>query len=248
MKVLFLDESGDHSLDPINPDYPVFVLGGVIVDRTYARTVMERRVRRLKREFFGNEDVILHTAEIVRWKNDFAFMKDNEELKARFITALTEMMDELEYQVIACVIDKKAYVEKYGADADIYQQCLRFLLERFCYEVGNNPDSGIVYAETRRPDLDAELNMAWEKVIKADGLRYAGPTMLNTRIVDLVLKDKKTNIAGMQLADLVVTPIGRRALRKPRHDDWRVVRRKFRRRPGSTSIMGTGLIVFPRKK
>lgn len=37
MKVLFLDESGDHNLTVIDPLYPVFVLGGVIMDRDYAR-------------------------------------------------------------------------------------------------------------------------------------------------------------------------------------------------------------------
>ena len=31
MKVLFLDESGDHSLAKIDPQYPLFVLGGIIV-------------------------------------------------------------------------------------------------------------------------------------------------------------------------------------------------------------------------
>ena len=31
MKVLFLDESGDHNLAVIDPQYPLFVLGGVIV-------------------------------------------------------------------------------------------------------------------------------------------------------------------------------------------------------------------------
>ena len=36
MKVLFLDESGDHNLSIIDPQYPLFVLGGVIVDRDYA--------------------------------------------------------------------------------------------------------------------------------------------------------------------------------------------------------------------
>ena len=30
MKVLFLDESGDHNLSVIDPSYPIFVLGGVI--------------------------------------------------------------------------------------------------------------------------------------------------------------------------------------------------------------------------
>ena len=36
MKVLFLDESGDHNLSVIDPSYPIFVLGGVIVDQDYA--------------------------------------------------------------------------------------------------------------------------------------------------------------------------------------------------------------------
>ncbi|MGI8642877.1 MAG: DUF3800 domain-containing protein, partial [Thermomicrobiales bacterium] len=39
MKLLFLDESGDHSLEKIDEDYPIFVLGGVVVDRSYYRTV-----------------------------------------------------------------------------------------------------------------------------------------------------------------------------------------------------------------
>lgn len=36
MKVLFLDESGDHNLSLIDPQYPVFVLGGAIVEKEYA--------------------------------------------------------------------------------------------------------------------------------------------------------------------------------------------------------------------
>jgi hypothetical protein len=31
MHHLFLDESGDHSLTHIDPGYPVFVLGGILV-------------------------------------------------------------------------------------------------------------------------------------------------------------------------------------------------------------------------
>ena len=36
MKVLFLDESGDHNMAAIDPNYPLFVLGGVMVDKEYA--------------------------------------------------------------------------------------------------------------------------------------------------------------------------------------------------------------------
>lgn len=61
---MFLDESGDHSLTVIDPQYPVFVLGGVIVDRAYASGEMARRVRQFKLDLFGRDDLILHTADI----------------------------------------------------------------------------------------------------------------------------------------------------------------------------------------
>jgi len=44
VKILFLDESGDHNLSIIDPQYPLFVLGGVIVDMDYAdRSVCSRK-------------------------------------------------------------------------------------------------------------------------------------------------------------------------------------------------------------
>lgn len=48
----YLDESGDHSLTRIDSQYPVFVLGGVVIDADYAdsgdsrgRLVADRRGR-----------------------------------------------------------------------------------------------------------------------------------------------------------------------------------------------------------
>ncbi len=58
MKILFLDESGDHNLTIIDPQYPVFVLGGVIIDRAYAEGEMTERVRDFKLRLFGRDDII----------------------------------------------------------------------------------------------------------------------------------------------------------------------------------------------
>jgi hypothetical protein len=44
MKVLFLDESGDHNLLKIDPQYPLFVLGGVIMDQGYAEDELPREM------------------------------------------------------------------------------------------------------------------------------------------------------------------------------------------------------------
>lgn len=38
MKVMFLDESGDHNLSVIDQQYPLFILGGVIVEKEYAES------------------------------------------------------------------------------------------------------------------------------------------------------------------------------------------------------------------
>jgi hypothetical protein len=55
---------------------------------------------------------------------------------------------------------------------------------------------------------------------------------------------KRDNIAGLQLADLVVSPIGRFVLGKPVHEDFRVIEPKFRRRQGD--YRGAGLVVLPK--
>ncbi len=44
MKALFLDESGDQNLLVIDPQYPIFVLGGVILDKDYAKGELTARM------------------------------------------------------------------------------------------------------------------------------------------------------------------------------------------------------------
>lgn len=71
MKVLFLDESGDHNLSVIDCSYPMFVLGGVIVDKAYAEGPLTKAFDDFKRRMFGRTDIVLHTADIVRVRNGF---------------------------------------------------------------------------------------------------------------------------------------------------------------------------------
>lgn len=121
------------------------------------------------------------------------------------------------------------------------------MVERFCFEIGDTIDGGIIYAEKRRPDLDHGLDVAWER------LRINGTYELNThrqgqideRIIGLNLKAKSLNIAGLQLADLVVSPIGRHAMGLNTHDNWDIISSKMcRDRQGR--IEGYGLVVLPK--
>ena len=77
-KILFLDESGDHNLIAIDPQNPIFVLGGIIVDEEYALGEMTKKVDKFKEEIFGTKNITLHTADFTRQKNDFERMKEKE--------------------------------------------------------------------------------------------------------------------------------------------------------------------------
>jgi len=62
--LVFVDESGDHGLDKIDPQYPVFVLLFCLVEKTaYASTICSE-LQRFKYEFFGRDTVILHEYDI----------------------------------------------------------------------------------------------------------------------------------------------------------------------------------------
>ncbi len=246
MKVTYLDESGDHNLKKINPNYPIFVLGGVIADRAYVRNVIEPRMRQFKQQYFGRDDVILHTVDMGRGGGDYAFL-DAPAVRTRFYADLNQMLEELDYKVVACVIRKDAHVAKYGAHAaDPYMYSLEILIERFCWELGEMLDGGFICAEKRNPHLDRELLHAWEELRTTWGTDYATSKRIEERIVGLDLRDKKPNLAATQLADLVITPIGRLAASRPPKADrvqWAVVKRKLRRHNGK--IKGAGLVVRP---
>lgn len=244
-KVMFLDESGDHSLTIIDPQYPLFVLGGIIADRDYAAGEMEQRVRQFKRELFGRDDIILHTADIARSRGAFSAMRHTP-FRLRFYDKLNELMRSIDYQVIACVIKKDEHFERYGLAAiDPYMLSLNILVERFCFEVGDLPNGGLVVAEKRDPTLDHQLELAWLN-LRIQGTRFMQASMIERRISALNTRSKEDNIAALQLADLVVSPIGRYVLGKHTYEDWAIIESKFRRRSGE--YRGAGLVVLPREK
>ena len=62
---------------------------------------------------------------------------------------------------------------------------------------------------------------------------------------EIVFADKKTNSAGLQLADLTARPIGRYVLdRGQPNRAWDIIEPKIRRSPAG-AVAGWGLKIFP---
>ena len=240
MKVLFLDESGDHNLRVIDPSYPIFVLGGVIVDREYADGPLTEAFDEFKLRMFGRTDIVLHTADIIRTRNGFEVLKDYE-FRSYFYSELNAMMQDLSYSVVACVNRKFNYLRLYEPhQPNIYHLSFDVLVEMFRHDVGNVRNGGLIVAEKRQPALDQELQRHWSD-LQISGNRYVKGAVIQSRIQALDLRSKKENIAGLQLADLVVSPVGRRAMGKPERGDWSIIERKLRR-SRSGRIEGYGLV------
>ena len=197
MKVLFLDESGDHNLSVIDPHYPMFVLGGVIMDADYARGPLSDALNDFKKQRLGRTDIVLHTADIVRNRNGFERMQELG-FRTEFLKGLNTLMRWADYRAVACTVHKTAHLARYGFGAvDPCMLSLDVLVERFCLDVGNVAHGGIIFAEKRDPVLDRERDLAWLN-LKISGTRFLQAQAIDRRMDGLRLRAKSENIAGLR--------------------------------------------------
>ena len=151
----------------IDPQYPIFVLGGVITDKDYADGPLAEAISEFKQEFWGTSEIVLHTSDIARNRNGFESLKDPD-FRTRFYLRLNELMRRLEYQVVACAIRKNSHLEGYGELAiNPYSLSLSVLVERFCFEVGNVAGGGMIVVEKRDPSLDRSLIVNRLEILRA---------------------------------------------------------------------------------
>ncbi len=115
-QILFLDETGDHSLTKIDPQYPIFGLCGIIAEDTYHDTILTDKLNAFKVALFGNREIILHTADFTRNQRGFEGMSDHD-FRARFFVELEKLIAELDFKVVACVVRKDDHLRKYRLGA-----------------------------------------------------------------------------------------------------------------------------------
>jgi hypothetical protein len=241
--IIYVDESGDHGLVSINPEYPLFVLAFCLVAKEDYRAQVAPEMAGFKHCWFGHEAVILHAHEIRKEKGDFRFLFDRA-VRERFLDDLTGLMARLPYTLIASAIDKVRLNHQYADPDNPYSIAMQFCLERaffFLREQGGANKLTHVLVESRGRREDADLELVFRRI--CDGANAFGMPLP----FEVVFVDKKQNLPGLQLADLVCHPIGRHLL-KPgqKNRAYEVVEKKLQRsREGK--LDGYGLKTFPWK-
>ncbi len=222
--------------------YPVFVLGGIIIDDTYLEQ-LDKKVDEFKLDLFGTKEIILHTADISRNKNGFEKLKDRD-FRERFFNELNVLMSELEYNIIACVIKKDEHYTKYGDSAiDPYILSLNIIVEKFCLYLRSQRQMGKIIAEKRDRILDQELELSWLN-LRIKGTKHLKGSKIEDSIDSLKLENKNLNTNALQLADLIVSPIGRYILGKNIKKDFKIIKSKFLKLSQNEEF---ALVVLPKK-
>jgi len=165
--------------------------------------------------------------------------------REKFYFELNKLVDDLNFDIIASGIHKNKHFARYGISAiDPYLLSLEFIVERFIFLLNECGEKGIIVAESRGNQLDNQLEIAWLN-LKVKGTKFIEPVRISEKITDFKIMAKSMAVEGLEIADLIASPIGRSVMKKKSKEDFRTIRKKFRKNK-SGHIIGHGMIIFPK--
>lgn len=207
--VIYVDESGDHSLTSINLIYPCFVLTFCIFRKEEYIAQVVPSVQALKFKWWGHDAAILHTIDIKRELGDFAFLK-RLPTKEAFMADVNVLIEQAPFTIVASVIDKNHLVRKFASPDNSYNIALKVCMENaytFLKERGQQHLQTTIIVEERGKNEDRDLELEFRRI--RDGANQWG----EMRNFELRCCNKKANASGLQIADLVSTPICRKLIK-----------------------------------
>lgn len=227
----------------LDPNYPVFVLNCCVFRKTdYAASALPAMAA-FKFAHFGHDAVVLHENDIRRQALPFAFLRA-EQRRNTFMDGLNRLISEVDFTIIAAVVDKSRLANQSGGGVaqNPYELALGFCIEqayRFLDSKGQQEQVTHIVIEKRNGQLDRELERGF-KVI-GDGANVLGKPFN----FEIVFANKKSNSAGLQIADLTARPVGLRYI-NPNQENraWNKTNDKLCHHPPSVATE-RGFTVLP---
>lgn len=239
--LVFVDESGDHGLECVDTQYPVFVLAFCIIRKEDYIRQLTPAMQEVKCRHFGHDNIILHERDIRKDTGGFTSLRPREK-KQVFMDELTHLIATTNFTLICCVIRKEHLLSRYSHPENPYHIALGFGLERVfnCLKSHHAVDAVThVMVERRGRREDNELELEFRRI--CDGSNFHRRPLP----FEIEFQDKKCNSSGLQLADLVARPVGVHVLRpKQPNRAYEVLRKKLYKSP-SGKVQGWGIKCFP---
>jgi len=234
--IVYVDESGDHGMQTIDANYPVFVLAFCVFHKVHYSEKVVPALEKFKFKHFGHDQIVLHENEIRKEKGRFRIFPAREQKESNFI-------------LISCVIEKNRLREE-EKSPNPYHIALRFCLEtlhQFLEEKGEQDKITHVVVEQRGEKEDKDLELEFRRIC-------AGQNCMEKPLpFQILFSDKKAMSSGLQLADLVARPIGLSVFRGEQGNRaFEVLKKKFFCAGGRANVGADyqewGLKIFPAQK
>lgn len=244
--IVYVDESGDHSLQSIDDQYPLFVLAFCVFHKRHYSEAIVPALEKFKFNYFGHDQVVLHENEIRKEKGAFNIFRSRDE-KHAFLDQLTDIIEFSNFILISCTIDKRALKQHSEADSNPYHLALGFCMEtlyEFLREKGQHEKKTHVVVECRGKKEDSELELEFRRICDGNN------RLMQSLPFEVVFSDKKVMSSGLQLADLVARPIGLNMLRPEQENRaFEILKTKFYcdggRENVGTGYEGMGMKIYP---
>lgn len=213
--------------------------------RHYSEVIVPA-LEKFKFSYFGHDQVVLHENEIRKEKGAFNIFKSRAD-KHQFLDGLTAIIDQSNFILISCTIDKRLIRTQSDIESNPYHTALGCCMEslyEFLQEKGQHKKRTHIVVECRGDKEDKDLELEFRRI--CDGNNRAEAILP----FELRFADKKAMSAGLQLADLVARPIGLKTLRPGQENRaFDVLKRKFYCDGGRQSVgqgyEGVGMRVYP---
>lgn len=213
--VIFADESGDHGLETIDPQFPAFALIFCVFRKDEYNEVIEPEIRRLKYKYFGHDAVILHEREVRKQIKPFDFLRSSKEFRDAFYGDIGSIMAAMPFQIFASIIKKEPFSAKYKTPWNPYEVAMHFCLEKVCEYLrsqGQEQRRVHVLFEARGKAEDQKLELEFRRI--TSNQRQWGWKRVDFSVCEFepIFVPKAANMAGHQISDLIARPMALRAL------------------------------------
>lgn len=230
--IVYADESGDHGMVSIDPQYPVFALTFCVMRKADYTAQIVPAMQAFKFGVWGHDSVVLHEHEIRKSLGPFGIVRADRALRTRFMDELNSLIEGAPMTIFASVIDKERHRAKYANPWNPYEIALHFCMERLHRMMTAERQHGKtvhVVFESRGPKEDADLELEFRRIAGNDshwGYRRHDFSRFDFQPVFI---PKAANSSGLQLADLTARPIGLSRLRPDQPNRaFEIIRPKLR--------------------
>lgn len=203
--IVYVDESGDHSLVSIDQNFPVFALSFCIFTKDEYTNCVVPATQRFKFRYWGHDAVVLHEREIRKSAGDFTFPRVERQRREQFITDLANLVANVPFGVIGAVIRKENLVDGNVNSRNPYTIALRYCLEELHSFLSKRDQQGKlvhIVLEHRGKKENQELEHEFRVVVNDNDQMAFEPRFTK----------KAANSTGLQFADLTARPMAKHIL------------------------------------